>query len=224
MIPRPRQNRVTPFGNFEATLYRGGLMGNRGDLHGKDGTVVRSWRLKRWISCVLHDPCGGRVTFDTPGTYTPLFFLDETVALAAGHRPCAQCRPEAYRSFRLAWQSATGRSGTNVRAAEIDNELHRWRLDAAGVSPRWGNIFHLPDGVIISVPDQGLRTWLWSAGTIREWAHSGFGAPLEPVISSVIVVTPRPMVEVLRAGYRPLSGHNSDASMALTMQRAALAD
>ena len=27
-----------------------------------------------------------------PGRWTPLFFWDEAVAFAAGHRPCALCR------------------------------------------------------------------------------------------------------------------------------------
>lgn len=35
----------------------------------------------------------------TPGEYTELFFLDEATALAAGHRPCAECNRERFLAF-----------------------------------------------------------------------------------------------------------------------------
>jgi hypothetical protein len=34
------------------------------------------------------------------GRYTELFFLDEAVAFAAGHRPCAECRRERFNAFK----------------------------------------------------------------------------------------------------------------------------
>ncbi|MBM7048362.1 hypothetical protein [Rhizobium lusitanum] len=71
---------------------RGTLMGNRGDLHSADGSIGRTWKLKRWISRTLHSPIGYRVAFDTPGRYTPLFFADEVTALAAGHNRKAEAR------------------------------------------------------------------------------------------------------------------------------------
>lgn len=120
---------MTPFGTIEATPHRGTLMGNRGDLHAPDGTIGRPWLLTRWISCTLHSPTGHRVTFDTPGRYTPLFFADEVTALAAGHRPCGQCRRPEYDSFHDAWQDAFG---TRLHAYEMDEVLHRARLDGAG--------------------------------------------------------------------------------------------
>ncbi len=36
-------------------------------------------------------------------SWTELFFLDEAVALAAGHRPCFLCRREAATEFRSYW-------------------------------------------------------------------------------------------------------------------------
>jgi hypothetical protein len=41
-------------------------------------------------------------------SWTELFFLDEAVALAAGHRPCFFCRRVAAEAFRAAWGKAKG--------------------------------------------------------------------------------------------------------------------
>jgi hypothetical protein len=46
---------------------------------------------RRWIACLTAFP-GRRRTPMTPRRYTELFFLDEATALAAGHRPCWECR------------------------------------------------------------------------------------------------------------------------------------
>jgi hypothetical protein len=94
----PRQNRVTPFGDIIATPDRGTLMGNRGVLHDGEGRIRRMWQVKRWIVCVLEFRSRKR-TVMTPGRYTELFFLDEATALAAGHRPCAECRHTCFLAF-----------------------------------------------------------------------------------------------------------------------------
>ncbi len=39
-----------------------------------------------------------------PGRWTPLFFWDEAVALAAGHRPCALCRHDDFVRWTDAWE------------------------------------------------------------------------------------------------------------------------
>src|ERR1700732_822885 len=97
-----RQNRVTPAGDVIATPERGTFLGNRGVLHDDQGRIKRAWQLKRWIVCVLEFK-GRRRAVMTPGRYTELFFLDEATALAAGHRPCAECRRERFNAFREAW-------------------------------------------------------------------------------------------------------------------------
>jgi hypothetical protein len=85
----PLQNRVLPTGEIVAHPARGTLTGNRGILHGADRTLgSRRWAHPHWISCTLTWKGIRRVPM-TPGTWTELFFLDEAVALAAGHRPCA---------------------------------------------------------------------------------------------------------------------------------------
>ena len=101
----PRQNRVTPFGEIIATPERGTFMGNRGILHDPDGRVRRKWVLKNWLVCVLEFR-GRKRTVMTPNRYTELFFLDEATALAAGHRPCAECRHARFIDFCLAWKAA----------------------------------------------------------------------------------------------------------------------
>ncbi len=104
----PLQNRVTSFGDLIATEARGLLMGNRGRLHEADGRIVRYAQGRRWIACLISFR-GRRRTVMRTRSYTELFFLDEAVALAAGHRPCAECRHADCRRFHAA--SAQARLG-----------------------------------------------------------------------------------------------------------------
>lgn len=101
----PRQNRVTPSGEVVATPERGTFLGNRGVLHDAEGRIKRAWQVKRWIVCVLEFR-GRRRAVMTPGSYTELFFLDEATALAARHRPCAECRHARFLAFCNAWKLA----------------------------------------------------------------------------------------------------------------------
>src|SRR4051812_2365222 len=95
----PRQNRVTPTGEIVAHPARGLFMGNRGCLHSDTGNIVRTHTSQNfWIICVLEYK-GTRRQIMRPNWYTELFFLDEAVALSAGHRPCAQCRRSAYNAL-----------------------------------------------------------------------------------------------------------------------------
>src|SRR5580704_4179598 len=97
------QNRVDPFGNLIRTAARGTMMGNRGGvLHDAGQEIVRDYKSRRWITCLLEFRERRRVVM-SPNRYTELFFLDEAVAFAAGHRPCAECRRERYDSFKAAW-------------------------------------------------------------------------------------------------------------------------
>ena len=50
--------------------------------------MARHHRGPLWITCLLAYQ-GWRHPLDRPGTWTPIFFLDDAVALAAGHRPVA---------------------------------------------------------------------------------------------------------------------------------------
>jgi hypothetical protein len=97
-----RQNRVMPFGEIIATPERGTFMGNRGVLHDDAGRIRRPWQVKRWLLCLLEFR-GRKRTVMTPHRYTELFFLDEATGLAAGHRPCLECRRERFNAFVKAW-------------------------------------------------------------------------------------------------------------------------
>src|SRR5262245_59079626 len=130
-----RKNRVTPSGEIVATPERGTLMGNRGVLHDDQGRIVRRWQGKRWIACVLEFR-GRKRTVMTPGRYTELFFLDEATALAAGHRPCAECQRERFNAFRDAWRRGNG-VAMPPTAPEIDGRLHAERLGPGGSKRTW---------------------------------------------------------------------------------------
>jgi hypothetical protein len=125
----PRQNRVTPFGDIIATEARGLLYGNRGVLHDSDGRLVRAWGVTRWIACRLEFK-GRRRELLRPGRFTELFFVDEATALAAGHRPCAECRWGDFLQLRSAW--AETHPGASLLADYIDRVLHAERIGPEG--------------------------------------------------------------------------------------------
>src|SRR5688572_19950425 len=123
----PHRNRVTPFGEIVAMPERGTLMGNRGVLLGDDGWHRRDWQVRRWIACRL-EVKGRRRPIRQPRRWTELFFLDEATALAAGHRPCAECRREDSRRWQAAWPHAD--TGADTGADAMDRVLHADRLVA----------------------------------------------------------------------------------------------
>ena len=114
----PLRNRVTPEGEIIATAYRGLLMGNRGGaFHLPDQTLgPRRWATTQWIACVLQFKGRHRQVMQ-PNRYTELFFLDEATALAAGHRPCFECRRADADRFAELWaQDARRRTSVWPRA------------------------------------------------------------------------------------------------------------
>jgi hypothetical protein len=202
----PRQNRVTPFGELIATAARGTLMGNRGCLHDTAQRIQRPFALQRWIICRLQFR-GRRRTVMAPGRYTELFFLDEATALAAGHRPCAECQRERYRLFRAHWAEARAMTGV-PSAGEMDDVLHAERLDAAHAKRTYvERLSGLPAGVMVT--DDETRAHLVLAGALRAWSPAGYGPrrPREPS-APMRVLTPPSIVRVLARGY-PIGLHPS---------------
>src|SRR5204863_3276291 len=128
-VPVPRQNRVTPFGGLIATPERGTFLGNRGVLHDAEGNIKRAWQVRRWMVCVLEFR-GHKRAVMASGHYTELFFLDEATALAAGHRPCAECRHARFVAFCNGWRKVRADGGRSARptAQEIDDRLHAERV------------------------------------------------------------------------------------------------
>src|SRR5690349_3870241 len=120
----PLQNRVTPAGEIIATPARGTFMGNRGILHDDNKRLVRTSRNNGWLICRLEFK-GRQRTPMTAGTYTELFFLDEAVALAAGHRPCGECRRQQHRSYMAAVNEGSDQSLEGAR--DLDRRLNESR-------------------------------------------------------------------------------------------------
>jgi hypothetical protein len=192
---------VTPFGQIVAVTGRGLLTGNRGILHDPDGTIVRDSQVRRWIACRLEFRGRHRQVM-SPGTWTELFFLDEVTALAAGHRPCAECRHADYRRFQAAWQQAVfGNSGETASADAMDAVLHPERRVRPWVKRTYEAPFaSLPDGTCVALDGQA---WLVRNDRILAWSPDGYvQRATRPPTGDVTVLTPPSIVAVLGAGYR----------------------
>jgi hypothetical protein len=195
----PLQNRVTPFGRIVAVEGRGLLMGNRGVLHDETRRVVRYAQGRRWIAC-LTSFRGRRRALMQPGSYTELFFLDEAVALAAGHRPCAECRHEDYRRFVAAWTACDPSPGTS--AERIDRRLHANRLAGPRTKRTYtDDLSQLPDGAYVDI--DGVAWLIWN-DAILAWSASGYIERRDRPSGAVTVLTPRCVIAAIRAGYRPM--------------------
>ncbi|HUF86490.1 MAG TPA: hypothetical protein VMM59_03840 [Thermohalobaculum sp.] len=197
----PLANRVTPLGEIVAAPWRGSLMGNRGILHDAGRRLgVARWRHRTWIACVLAFR-GRRRAVMAPGRYTELFFWDEACALAAGHRPCHECRRADARRFRTAW-GAAGLPGAT--AAEIDRVLH-----AARVTRERRQVTHeaeladMPDGVFLALPESPLAPLLKWRGSLWRWSGDGYAQAGPARRGTVRVLTPAPIVAAIGAGYLP---------------------
>jgi hypothetical protein len=193
---RPLQNRVDPFGELHAVRDRGGLMGIRGGrLHRDDRTLTRRrWTSKRWLVCLC--AFKGRRRDAWGKGYTQLFFLDEPTGLAAGHRPCFECRRQAAKAFLAAFPGAP--SGADA----IDEALHRERLDMKRKRLWRARLGDLPDAAMIA---RDGRAYALRAGALLPWSFAGYGAeaPFDPD-AAADVLTPPSTVAALQRGYRPL--------------------
>jgi hypothetical protein len=203
----PRLNRVTPFGEIIATPERGTFMGNRGVLHDAEGHIKRAWQAKRWIVCVVEFR-GRKRTIMSPNSYTELFFLDEATALAAGHRPCAECRHARFLDFCNAWKAAHPKADDLQRptADEIDNRLHAGRL-APDRSKRFfsGKLDDLPDGVFVKVEGWGEQAFLVLDDSLLAWSPGGYQERRPRLkVKNVSILTPSSTVAAIRAGYSPV--------------------
>lgn len=202
MSPGPARNRVGPLGDVLAVPGRGAWMGNRGRLHEGRGTrdVVRNHQTKAWLICVLSFK-GRRVAQWDPHRYTPLFFLDEAVALAAGHRPCAECRRSAFTTFQDAWRQTQG--GAPPYAGEMDAQLHAERRRHGTGARRLHQVDwpSLPDGAFVLV-DQGPAVVVGDHAAVWDGTQNRYGAHLpRPRTGTADVVTPPSTVAILRAEY-----------------------
>jgi len=199
----PLQNRVDPYGVIFRSPARGTLMGNRGGaLHNDKREIVRQFKSRRWIACLLEFK-GRKRSVMSPGRYTELFFLDEAVAFAAGHRPCAECRWERFKAFQAA---CNGRekphSSEPILAPEIDAELHRARIDRQGRKLTYEtDLDSLPNGCFVQIGGSAYLVW---GDDVLLWTPERYAKKdRRPNGLTVTVLTPRPIVQCFRRGYEP---------------------
>jgi len=207
MVPAmPLQNRVTPEGIIIATPERGTLMGNRGGRLHDDRKQLgpKRWVSNRWIACVLSFR-GRKREVMAPGQYTELFFLDEATALSAGHRPCFECRRADAVRFTSHWIAARGdqgRTGGKLSADDMDHVLHVDRVRRDGSKATFpARLGELPDGTLVRWDGHPCLVF---CGTLALWTPAGYREPQRfDAQVTVEVLTPRSIVEVIRAGYLP---------------------
>lgn len=193
----PQRNRVTPLGDIKAVPLRGAWTGNRGILH-SGHEIVRYHASDLWITCALEFRGRWREQW-LPHRYTHLFFHDEAVSFASGHRPCAECRRDSYNQYQHAW--AEGLGAARPSAKEMNRQLHAERI-VRGTHRRqfhaigWAELptgaFVLLDGSPAVVVDDHLTIWTEAGYADRR---------TRPTSGDVEVITPPATVAVLRAGY-----------------------
>lgn len=206
----PRRNRVDPWGDLHAVAARGLFTGNRGCLMDADRRLVRHHVGDLWITCVLSLPGRRRVQpLDAPKRWTPLFFLDDAVALAAGHRPCAYCRRGDYLAYRDALTIGLDLPKP-ITAPAINRRLAAERLapgrglSRAGDRQLWSAAADdLPDGTVVVAG--GEARLVRGDGTFR-FTFAGWTDPApRSALSSVIdVLTPPTSVTALRHDFTPI--------------------
>ena len=194
----PARNRVTPLGDIEAIPLRGRWTGNRGILH-ENRRIVRYHASDLWITCALEFR-GRRHEQWQPHHYTFLYFHDEAVSLAAGHRPCAECRRASYDAYRAAWAAEIGSDLPS--ASEINRRLHAERIFRGTHRRRIHELRFqdLPDGAFVLL-EAGLPAVI-VGDQLTSWAHDGYGArQRRPARGLARVITPPSTLAALRAGY-----------------------
>jgi hypothetical protein len=196
LMAAPHRNRVTPGADIVAIALRGAWTGNRGIIH--DGEeIVRMWASHHWLTCSLtwkgkwnEQWIAHRLTW--------LFFHDEAVSFAAGHRPCALCRRPAYNAYR----EALADGGPLPSHDAMDRRLHAERLIARTRRRRLHPVAwtELPDGAFVC---DGGGPALVHGRRLVTWSHDGYGeARRRPGGGIAEVLTPPSSLAVLQAGYR----------------------
>lgn len=172
-------------------------MGNRGGrLHDASRKLAsRRWASRQWICCVLDFNNRRRKVWGD--SYTELFFLDEVTALAAGHRPCFECRRKDAEHFAALFSGKPRRA----TAPKMDEVLHAERLDGKAKRLHRSAIDNLPDGAMIAIEGQASAA---RGPHLLRWSPQGYtDATRRPRAAQVDVLTPPSILKVLKAGYAP---------------------
>src|SRR5947209_4907010 len=194
------QNRVDPFGELIAVPARGTLFGNRGGRFHRDDRTLgkRRWASRQWICCVLSFK--GRHRNVWSRGYTELFFLDEVTALAAGHRPCFECRRADAKAFAEKW--AEGNGGAIPHAPDMDIVLQSERLDGRAKRTHDMRIEDLPDGALLALTDDPHAAFAVRGSKLLRWSESGYAERIARPHGNANVLTAPSIVGVLAAGYQ----------------------
>jgi hypothetical protein len=199
----PRQNRVTPLGEVIAIPERGLVYANRGCIHDGSGRIRDRYPTRRWIACQLDFNGRRRTPLMSPGRFTELFFLDEATALAAGHRPCGECRHKDYEHLTAMWAELhPGQRGADA----IDEQLDSERRDPLSKRRRFheATFGELPDGAFVRLDDGHPHLVLGSE--LLRWSPAGYTArrPRPAGSAHATVITPPSLVALLAADRTPL--------------------
>ena len=195
----PLQNRVLPDGKIVRANWRGTFMGNKGGrIHEplSKSLLKRRWASKRWIICVTEFRQRKRQVMGNG--YTELFFLDEVSALAAGHRPCFECRRRAAAEFSNTWISNFGKPDGSV-ADTMDRVLHSERIQDSKIIQE-SDVNKLPDGAMVACGDAFFAK---KDGRFLQWSETGYLVADIPE-GDVHLLTPASTVKVLAGGYIPV--------------------
>jgi hypothetical protein len=203
------QNRVDPFGDLIATSARGLMYGNRGGrFHRDDQTLgARRWASRQWICCVLRFKNRRHPVWRD--RYTALFFLDEVTALAAGHRPCFECRRADATLFAGKWARAKGSAVPH--APEMDVVLQSERLDGRAKRTHDLPIDRLPDATVLTLSHRPGAAFALRGSSLLRWSEHGYVEKIARPRGVTRVLTPPSIVGVLGAGYAPFWHPSADA-------------
>ncbi|BCB18203.1 hypothetical protein [Bosea sp. ANAM02] len=198
----PFPNRVRPDGTLFADPARGTFYGNRGGRFHDPAThevPTRIQATRQWLCCVLSFK--GRKRKVWGRGYTELFFCDEVTALAAGHRPCMECRRQDALAYRDALVRGLGLPETPL-FPEIDRILDADRRDGRKKRMHRLPAKQLPDGAML-LGDDGRRFVALHEASALVWSPGGYVERQRRPTGTVTVLTPPATLAALEHGYRP---------------------
>ena len=185
----PLHNRVDPWGDIHDVPARGTFTGNRGCLVDEGGEVVRHHAGNLWIICQLSYR-DWRHPLNAPRRWTPLFFLDDAVGLAAGHRPCGLCRRDDYLSYQAALAGSPSAQAMNRRLAAERGRTWTTEIET------------LPNGSVIELPARVAAVVL--TDRLQAFTFAGWTVPRKrPPRGKVEVLTPPTSIAALSGGFVP---------------------
>jgi hypothetical protein len=200
----PHRNRVDPFGRLIETPARGAWYGNRGCLHDRHGRITdRRPPTDIWIICLLQFKNRRRRLLQ-PGRFTELFFLDEATGLAAGHRPCGECRMADLRRFGACWPGHWPRGYALAREMDAVMKVERIAREGDARHQSLSPDRPPPDGTMFVLDAHSGRAVLAARGKLWSWTPFGYEGPLawerpEPAL----LLTPPSTAQAIANGYSP---------------------